>query len=534
MKNNFKGGIKPDIESKPKKILKIGAAIFLAALVIIGGVFGYLYIEANSIIDNFSSGEKEKVVEAAKEELGQDPLNQFPGLRNTKTYILLGYDVRTAIKPDDPGRTDTILMVRIYPEKNMASVLSLPRDMYVPIPGYGDDRINAAYTYGGIPLLVKTIREWTGVKIDHFVQIGFTSFIDLVNDLNGAYIPVDQRYYNDGSNGYMAIDLKPGYQRLEGEDALEFVRFRSADSDFYRASRQQIFIREVGRALREKNTSIQDYKNLIEIISKQTTSDMQSLPQLLNLANTLRKIPSENIVRSSMGGASNTIGGMSVVTPSEAEKEQAIYDWDHPEKFINQQEKIKPSKMTIADKLDLVRFIEITATIDKKIKTAKRANILKRGIVQRSLSQKSRKASVSSIAEVSSLMIEATAPVSGESQQMKHCVPVKIPSGYYWPSDSVHEYRLNKTPALASYLTAGSGRSALFMWTKWKNPIILRRPSDLLRIPGDRRIYRLYWESGKVRMIAWQDGNTMSWITNTLQNELDKKTMIALASNCQI
>jgi LCP family protein required for cell wall assembly len=533
--NNYQqGGVRPDKRGFWKKRGRIFKTIFVLIsifLIAILSGLGYVYFQSKSIINEFSAGDKKEVVDKARTELNKDPLNEFPGLKNVKTYLLLGYDVRTAIKPDDPGRTDTILLVRVYPKTNSASILSLPRDLYIPIPGYGDDRINAAYTYGGVPLLVETLREWLGVKIDHFVQIGFVSFIDLVNDINGAYIPVDQRYYNDGSNGYMAIDLLPGYQRLKGEDALTFVRFRSGDSDFYRASRQQIFIREVGRSLRDKTTSIDDYKRLIEIISKQTTSDLQSLPQLLNLANTLRNIPSENIVRTSMGGSPASIRGMSVIVPSESEKEQALYDWDNPEKFIKQQEKSKPFKLSGLVNLELLQFSRVLGNMQMN-KIGKRSAISQKLLIAKLNKKRSRKASKESIDQETSL-VSALSPVSSSSSPLNYCVPEKIPGEFYWPSDSIHEYKLNKKPALAAYITAGSGRSALFMWTGWQKPPILNKPSDSLQIPGDKRIYKLYWESGQVRMIAWRDGKTISWITNTLQNELDKKTMIALATNCK-
>lgn len=533
MIENRQGGVRPDKRGfwkKRGKVFKTVFVLFIFALIALLSGVGYIYFQSKSIIDEFSAGDKQEVVDKTKTELNKDPLNQFPGLKNVKTYLLLGYDVRTAIKPDDPGRTDTILLVRVYPKTNSASILSLPRDLYVPIPGHGDDRINAAYTYGGVPLLVETLREWLGVKIDHFVQIGFVSFIDLVNDINGAYVPVDQRYYNDGSNGYMEIDLLPGYQRLKGEDALTFVRFRSTDSDFYRASRQQIFIREVGRSLRDKTTSINDYKRLIEIISKQTTSDLQSLPQLLGLANTLRNIPSENIVRTSMDGSPASMRGMSVIIPSESEKKQALYDWDNPEKFIKQQEKAKPFKWSGLVNLQLLQISKILGNM--QMNPIGKRSIKSQKILLANLNKKiSRQASKESVDQAP--LISATPPITDLQSPLNYCLPEKIPSGFYWPSDSVHEYKLNKNPALAAYATAGSGRSVLFMWTNWQKPPILNKPSDSLRIPGDKRTYKLYWESGQVRMIAWRDGKTISWITNTLQNELDKQTMIAMATNCR-
>ena len=533
MTEDRRGGVRPDKRGfwkKRSRVFKTFFIIFVLFLIALLSGAGYIYFQSKAIVEKFSAGDKQEVVDKTKTELKKDPLNKFPGLKKAKTYLLLGDDVRIAVKPDDPGRTDTILLVRVYPKTNAISVLSLPRDLYVPIPGYGEDRINAAYAYGGVPLLVKTLREWIGVKIDHFVQVGFVSFIDLVNNVNGAYVPVDQRYYNDGSNGYMKIDLLPGYQRLKGEDALTFVRFRSADSDFYRASRQQIFIREVGRSLRDKTTSINDYKRLIETISKQTTSDLQSLPQLLNTANTLRNIPSENIVRTSMSGSPTSVNGMSVIVPSKADKDRALSDWDNPKKFINQQEKTKPFKWSGSINLQLLQFSKVLGNM--QIHPIGKRSAKSQKIILSNLDKKRARKASKDIA-VEETLISTTPPIKGIKSPVNYCLPERIPSGFYWPSDPVNKYKLNKRPALAAYATAGSGRSVLFMWTNWQKPPILNKPADSLKIPGDKRIYKLYWESGRVRMIAWREGKTISWITNTLQNELDKKTMIAMATSCK-
>ena len=137
------------------------------------------------------------------------------------------------------------MLVRIDPRTKYISLLSLPRDLYVTIPGYGVDKINAAYSDGGYKLALKTVEDATGVKPNYLVTVDFKGFRDLVDKFHGVYVPVDQRYYHvnvAGQEQYSQVDIPPGYQLLNGTNALAFARYRHTDSDFYRNARQQVFL----------------------------------------------------------------------------------------------------------------------------------------------------------------------------------------------------------------------------------------------------------------------------------------------------
>ena len=98
------------------------------------------------------------------------------------------------------------------------------------------------------PATVETVRKLTGVPINFLVTVNFRGFKQVVSRMGGVWIDVDRRYFNDNSSGgerYSAIDLQPGYQKLNGEDALEYVRYRHLDSDFFRIARQQQFLRGI-------------------------------------------------------------------------------------------------------------------------------------------------------------------------------------------------------------------------------------------------------------------------------------------------
>ncbi len=164
--------------------------------------------------------------------------------------LLLGVDKR----PDENlARTDTLIVVTVDPNSQTAGMLSIPRDLYVPIPTYeGEDRINKAYYLGekddypggGPALAMKTIQRNFGIPIHFYAQVDFQGFRDIVDTLGGLEIEstelIDDPTYPDENYGYDPFYLEPGQHRLNGHDALRYARTRSTPgSDFSRAQRQQ-------------------------------------------------------------------------------------------------------------------------------------------------------------------------------------------------------------------------------------------------------------------------------------------------------
>jgi succinyl-diaminopimelate desuccinylase len=161
--------------------------------------------------------------------------------------LLIGSDTRPQ---GDPGRSDSLILVRMDPTHDFISMLSFPRDLYVPIPGLGMDKINAAYSQGPAKT-IETVRELTGEDVNGYVIVDFTGFAKLVDAVGGVYLDIDRRYYNKNigtlATNFADIDLQPGYQRLDGADALSYVRYRHTDSDYDRIARQQQFLSELKR-----------------------------------------------------------------------------------------------------------------------------------------------------------------------------------------------------------------------------------------------------------------------------------------------
>ncbi len=158
-----------------------------------------------------------------------------PGPGRGTNWLLVGSDSRQGLSADQQqdlatggdigsSRTDTILLVHVPQlwSSTRVTMVSIPRDSYVPIPGHGKDKINAAFAMGGAPLLAQTVEQATGLRIDHYAEIGFSGFAALVDALGGVTV-CPTTPLNDPLAG---IDLPAGCQRLDGRKALGYVRTR--------------------------------------------------------------------------------------------------------------------------------------------------------------------------------------------------------------------------------------------------------------------------------------------------------------------
>src|SRR4051794_19132036 len=178
--------------------------------------------------------------------------------------------------------SDTMILMRLDPSKRATALLSLPRDLKVRIPGHGIDKLNAAYSMGGARLTVRTIRRLDPrLKINHVINVDFHGFSKAVNALGCIYVDVDRRYYN-ASNAYSKIDIQPGYQRLCGQNALAYVRYRHEDNDLVRSTRQQDFLRDI-KAQVSAFGLLDKRDRLLHIFSAYTSSDLHARSGILRL-----------------------------------------------------------------------------------------------------------------------------------------------------------------------------------------------------------------------------------------------------------
>ncbi len=179
-----------------------------------------------------------------------------PALTSATNFLIVGTDagsVRAGDDPDDPGRSDTLILVRSDPASRRFAMLSIPRDLRVEIPGHGTDKVNAAYAYGGAPLVVDTVRSVTGLPIHHYIEVNFDGFKELVDALGGITINNPYSIISTPFDGHEWRFTK-GEITLDGRRALAYARVRGnqlpspgglPESDLSRGERQQRVVRGI-------------------------------------------------------------------------------------------------------------------------------------------------------------------------------------------------------------------------------------------------------------------------------------------------
>ena len=219
----------------------------------------------------------------------------------TFTFVALGVDQRN---DHEIPRTDTIMIGQVDLRAPRVNLVSVPRDLLVDIPGYGKDRINAAYVYGeqfkepggGIGLLQRTIEKNFGVKIDHFGMVDFQCFRTAIDSVGGVTVNVpraivDPKYPTE-DYGTKLVRFEPGTQLMDGERALEYARTRSADNDFQRMQRQQLIV----SAMREQFFQLRTLPAIPGLLGgcRNMRSDL-GWREYLNLATTMRSLDSKSV-----------------------------------------------------------------------------------------------------------------------------------------------------------------------------------------------------------------------------------------------
>ena len=317
----------------PRSTGRVVGAVFgwilLGLLVVGSGLAGGLYLYAHETLNALAPHSK-AVKESTK------LLNAVPSPSEPATALLIGYDARAGVDSfgASGSRSDTIILMRANPQNNTLSMLSFPRDLVVPLycPDRGSaafttDRINSAFTTCGPAGTLDTVEKLTGLAVNYIITVDFHGFKLLVNKLHGVYMDVDQRYYNNqgGPGGYATINLQPGYQKLDGQQALDFVRFRHTDSDLYRNARQQLFIEALKSRLA---TSVSIFnvpkligavKGSIEVGSGNCSTCAPSLSDIESYAGLAYKLPSGHLFR-------DDIANLQPYGPSNAELVAATSD----------------------------------------------------------------------------------------------------------------------------------------------------------------------------------------------------------------
>ena len=232
--------------------------------------------------------------------------------KDKSTIMIMGVDERE----DDVGRSDTLMIATVDPKKDQAALLSIPRDTRVKINGHGWDKINAAYAYGGEKLTQRTVEDFLGVNMDHYIIINTHAFQKIIDAIGGIDIDVEKRmYYEDpwDDDGGLVIDLRPGKQHMDGKTAVTYVRFRDEEGDIGRIKRQQKFM----KACMDKITSpaiIPKLPSVIKEVLGSVKTDL-SMRQLLEFAGTLKESQKNGLKTDMVPGRPLYISGVSYWIP---------------------------------------------------------------------------------------------------------------------------------------------------------------------------------------------------------------------------
>ena len=280
-----------------KRALILFFAVGLVVLPLTAGAGLYLLMDGA-----FARLGVDGVTSAPRFEPSTQPVPEWSGTSRV-TLLLMGTDQRDG--ENAPPRTDTIIVATLDPVAKTAGMISLPRDLWVTIPGYGQDRINASFELGeaakrggGAELTRKTVEELLGVPVHHYALIGFAGFQKLVDEVGGVVVdverPIKDNEYPDANYSLRRIFFQPGLQRLDGESALWYVRTRHADSDFGRARRQQQFLMGLRRQALQLNL-LPKAPTILAALSDTIKTDLKPA-EILGLARIAKDLDSGAVV----------------------------------------------------------------------------------------------------------------------------------------------------------------------------------------------------------------------------------------------
>jgi LCP family protein required for cell wall assembly len=227
--------------SRARRVL-LGATAALVALLVAAGVaVGGAALHLASSWDDSTT--------TLDDAFPADAVRPVPAADGSVNVLLLGSDSRgdeTTLDDASPSdqRTDTMMLLHVDADRQHASVMSVMRDLWVPIPGRGAGKANSAFAYGGSPLAVQTVEQLLGARVDHVAIIDFEGFADMTTALGGVDVVSEKAFHSSASDRPAGLDFVQGVNHLEGDAALAFVRERKAfaDADFQRVKNQQAFL----------------------------------------------------------------------------------------------------------------------------------------------------------------------------------------------------------------------------------------------------------------------------------------------------
>lgn len=283
----------------------------LTLFVLVGGYAVYQGLTIYNALDNFEKPEEESRFKNIPDKTAEKP-PEWEG-RERVNILLLGGDAR-GLDEGEVARSDSMMVVSVDPVSKKAHLLSVLRDTYAPIPGHNRNRINTAITLGGPYLAMQTVGDLLGLDIQYYVYADFEGFKALVDAIGGVDFEVekDMHYVDNADKNRYDIHLEKGFQHLDGDKALQYVRFRhDAMSDFTRTERQREFLKVVAKKL-QTTWNLARMGQILESVqpyieTNLQVSDMLKLGQLglkMHIAGSAQMPPMELLADERVGGAS--------------------------------------------------------------------------------------------------------------------------------------------------------------------------------------------------------------------------------------
>jgi len=497
-------------------------------------VLNYFDAVANEISpeNKREQSELEKVLAEAE---GGEPQN----------FLLVGSDKRAGAEfAQDKGRSDTTILIRVDPEKQLISMLSIPRDLKVEIPNVGTGKFNEAYFHGGTKLTAQVVKQLTGLPVNHVININFLGFAQAVYAIGCVFTDVDRRYYhsNEGvppSQQYAEINVKPGYQLMCGKQALDYVRYRHTDTDIVRSARQQDFLSQVRQRISPKDLVL-DQDELIEIFGKYTTSDISDGRELLDIV---------KLMLAARNASVNEVDFPAELGPSYVYASQSAIN-EAVNEFLGGESSGGPQRNR--------QGAEEREQDAGKKKAGKRAKAKARKKKRKQRERQKKKVVISSKPGSDELVPareagEEEAKIAARRLHEPFPVfyPTRVPPGAFYEQSNPYEkivdpfvYRIkdgldedaNRYQAYRMVLVAHMSDGTHYFGVQgirgWEDPPILDDPTETTTIKG--REFDLFAEGGRIKMVAWHRGENSYWIANDLLKSLSNEQMVGMARSLDV